>query len=213
MDLINSLNRHKSKNGAIFLKQISRIFWVQKVIFHTLDLTNWEPPTLPKMRLNATFVLGDENDISNLTTNPHLHEALNNETAFHKKLQAGHKLLLGKHNDEIVFYLWAVAGKKGLMNKTLDLEVNQVAIEIGFTRKEYRGHGFFIFGVNYLFPILQTEGVTSCLTDIATHNLPMVKTALKIGFKSTDSFYYWIHTPFAEYAIPKGSIANKISNH
>lgn len=207
MELINKLNLKKAKKDATFLQQVAKVIWVQKILFYTVDLTQWQQPVLPKMRLNATFMLGNENDIISLTSNPHLHEAFNKAAVYREKLQGGHKLLLGKHNGEIVFYLWIAEGKKHLMNKTLDLQSNQVAIERGFTRKEYRGHGFFVFGLNYLFPLLITEGATSCLTDIATHNLPMLKTALKFGFTRTDSYYYWIHTPFKEFAVPKGSLA------
>ena len=208
MDIITKLNKQITTNDTTFLKKVARFIWVQKILFYSVDLTQWQPIDLPKMRLEAKFMLGDQNDIISLTSNPNLYEAINKTSFFCKKLQTGSKLLLGKHNEEIVFYLWLVYGQKGLMGKKINLPSNQVAIEIGFTRKEYRGHGYFIYGLNYLFTLLKAEGVTSCLTDIATHNLPMTKTALKMGFSTTDSYYYWIHTPFKEYALPKGSLTN-----
>lgn len=201
MDVIEKLNQRKANKNAVILRQLARLIWVEKLFFYIVDLTEWQLPSFPKMRLNATFMIGDESDVVSLTSNPHL-DAVNRAALYLEKFQAGHKLLLGKHNGEIVFYLWVVHDQKELMNKILPLQKNQVAVEKGFTRMEYRGHGFFVYGLNYLFPQLKSAGVTSCLTEIATHNSPMIRTNLKLGFKRTESYYYWINTPFKQYAVP-----------
>lgn len=201
MNFIETLNRRKANyKKAQLLRQVARIFWVEKLYFYTIDLTCWQPPAMQQMRLNATFSLGDETDLARLTSDPHMN-ALHCSEIYLRKLQAGDKLLLGKHDGDIAFYLWVAYKQKKLMNKVIPLKENQVAIESGFTRKEYRGHGFFAFGIHFLFPLLKADGVRFCITEIATHNRPMIRTALKIGFKRTDSFYYWVKTPFKHYAL------------
>lgn len=203
MDLIETLNIKKSKSHqGQLLRLIERFFWIEKLYFYTADLTRWQPPPLPRMRTKAEFGFGNKDDVISLTSNPNL-DALDCQTLYLQKLQAGNKLLIGKHEGEIVFYLWLVSDHKGLMNKILVLHEHQVAIERGFTRKEFRGHGFFVFGMSYLFPELIASGVTYCLTEIATHNVPMIRTAIKLGFQKSGSYYYWLNTPFKQYAVPR----------
>jgi GNAT superfamily N-acetyltransferase len=211
MNLIETLNRRKANyKKARLLRHIARIFWVEKLHFYTMDLRCWQPPAAQHMRLNATFSLGDETDVAHLASDPHMN-AMQSSEEYLRKLRGGDRLLLGKHDGDIVFYLWVACKQKKLMDKVMPLQENQVAIESGFTRKEYRGHGFFAFGINFLFPQLKADGVRSCITEIATHNRPMIRTALKIGFKETDYFYYWVKTPLKHYALPSINDLSRLS--
>lgn len=206
MDFIEYINSRNSKmKYPKLISLISKLLWVEKLFFYTLDLTKWEPPRVPRMRLNFEFILGNEMDIVTLASDPRL-EATGEEVCYLEKIRLGHKLLLGKLNGEIIFYLWIVKDSKKLMNKALALKTNEIAIERGFTRKDFRGHGLFVYGIIFLFPIIIKEGATSCLTEIASHNTPMIKTASKIGFEVTESYYYWINTPFKNYALLNSSL-------
>ena len=145
---------------------ISRVTWIEKLDFYTLNLDEWKQPDFPRMRLDIEFALGDDKDVLKLVADHNMNAVKQRET-YLAKLKVGHRLLLGRQNEEIVFYLWVVSGKKEMMDKYLLLKADEVAIERGYTRKEYRGHGLFNYGVCYLFPLLAAEGFRNCLTEIS----------------------------------------------
>ena len=211
-NIITSLNvwANKNKNKQV-ADLITKVFWVQKVNFFNADLETWQPPKLPRMRLKASFSFGTKEDVRELVSDPHL-DAQGELSYYLEKIQLGHQLLLARYKGEIVFYFWVVSGRKSLMDKFLQLEDNQIAIERGFTRKEFRGHGLFPYALIYFMTIGEnTAGkVGSCITEIATHNLPMLRTIKKCGFDPVDSYYYWIKTPFKHYALPFGPLAKYI---
>lgn len=209
MDFITKINdRTNQQKYGKFLKIISKIAWVENVKWFAADLVHWKKPNVPKMRLKAEFSFGNESDVIKLVSDPYL-DAQNEKNYYLQKIQAGHKLLLATLRDEIVFYLWVVAGRKSVMDKFFLLNENEIAIERVFARKEYRGHGLFVYAFNYLCSQIQRDIVTCCLADIATHNIPMLRTAMKVGFYPLESYYYWLRLPFRQYVFPRGPFTER----
>lgn len=212
MDLVTRINLLPPKSlPCRLLKFLSRFVWLEKLDFYELDLEGWTQPKAPRMRIKAHFLFGDENDISILCNDPNI-DAIHEKENYTQKLRSGDKLLLAKLNDQIIFYLWVVTEKKKLMNKCLMLSEGEIAIERGFTRKEYRGHGLFLYGFFYLVSQRVSLGAEKCFTEIATHNLPMIRTAMRCGFNKINSYYYWLKVPFRHYAFPKGCLVKRIAS-
>jgi len=209
MDLATKLNEKSlwRKYGSI-LHLVRKLLWIQKVNFYTLDLADWKQPSIPRMRLSVRFSFGNEGDVKRMADDPHLDVRIW-EDNYLEKLRAGDRLLIGKIDEEVVFYIWVVTQRKELMDKVLILNPDEFAIERVFTRKEYRGYGLFMYGLNYLLPLLMAERKTSCLTEITTHNMPMVSTILKCGFLKTDSYYLWLSHQFGNLVFPRGTIAER----
>ncbi len=185
-----------------------KVLTIEKVVFYSLDLRQWQTPSLPRMRLPVRFAFGREEDIECMAADDRLN--LGGRSDFYlQKLQMGHKLLLGTRNEEILFYLWVVSGEKILMNKVLALEPQQIAIERAFVRKDVRGHGLFVHGLNYLLPLEKEEGAANCLTEVSCKNRPMTHTVLKYGFERLDSSYYWISHPLRHHAIVLGPLRKR----
>lgn len=210
MDLVTKLNdRSLWRKYGVVLNLIRKFFWIQKVNFYSLELTEWKQMPMPKMRLSVVFSFGDESAVVKMVGDRHLDARSAEKDGFLRKLNTGDRLLLGKLREEIVFYFWVVSRRKELMDKILILNPDEIVIERGFTRKEYRGHGLFVYGLNFLIPRLIDEGNNRLLTDIATHNNPMMQTILKCGFRQTDSYYLWLRHRFGHYAFPKGAYAGR----
>lgn len=209
MDIVEHINQRQFKQKHVrLLQMVSRLMWLEKLDFHTLGLAGWKQPNLPKMRLKAEFGLGGEADVMDLVRDAKL-DGKSCEEYYLRKIRDGQKLLMARLGEDIIFYLWVVPGVKDMMDKFLRLEHGEVAIERGFTRREFRGHGLFAYGLAFLFPLLRDEGVTSCLTEIAPYNMPMIHTAAKLGFRKTDSCYYWFRHPFGHHVFPRGPLAGR----
>ncbi len=212
MDFVTKLNMWALKKKNHKLRHfIAKFIWVEKVLFFQADLLKWHSPKLPRMRLQVSFSIGHESDVREIVSDPHLN-AQSDRSYYLEKFHAGHKILLARHKGQIVFYLWVVQDRKSLMDKFLQLEAQQIAIERGFTRKEFRGHGIFPYALVYFMTQANKQlGATNCLTEIATHNNPMLRTIKKCGFQPIDSYYYWVQTPFKHYAVAVGSLAPQIT--
>ncbi len=209
MDLVTRLNQRSFRRKlGVLLDIIEKLVWLQKVDFYSLDVTEWRPPSIPRMRLPVEFSFGNERDVLKMADNPHLDAALWLED-YLCKLHAGDRLLTGKLGGEIVFYIWIVERRKELMDRILLLKDDEFAIERVFTRKECRGQGLFLHAMNFLFPRMVPTGKTICLTEIASHNLPMVTTILKCGFRLMDSRYIWLSYCLGHKVFPKGPIAER----
>jgi hypothetical protein len=185
-----------------------KVLKVERLDFYALDLRQWDEPRLPRMRLKIDFRAGDETDIVRMAGDKNLDIGGRSEL-YLRKMRMGHRLLLGIQEEEVLFYLWVVSGEKILMNKVLLLEPNEIAIERAFTRKDVRGHGLLVYGLNYLFAMEKAAGTERCLTEVGTGNKPMIVTLRKYGFERLDSYYYWIAHPLRHHAIILGSLRKR----
>lgn len=185
-----------------------KILSIQKVDFYALDIDRWQQPRLPRMRLKVTFDLGSAEDILRLAADRRM-DARGQEEYYRHKLRLGHRLLVGRLGDDAIFYLWAVVGKKSLMDKILLLEPGEIAVERAFTRRDMRGHGLYAHGLNFLLCEEKALGARRCLTEIACNNRPMISTARKYGFEPLDSCYYWISHPFRHHVFVFGSLRSR----
>ncbi len=182
-----------------------KMLTVEKIDFYALDLELWRAPVLPRLRLKVEFAFGGQEEIVRMAADGRLD--LGGRSDFYlTKLRMGHRLLLGRRADEILFYLWVVDGQKILMNKVLALDPDEIAIERAFTRRDVRGHGLLVYALNELFAVEKGRGAARCLTEVSRKNRPMIATLSRYGFARLDSSYYWIAHPLRHHAVIVGPL-------
>ena len=188
---------------GVLSEYAKKLLTVERIDFYALDLPHRQELKSPRMRLKVDFGFATEADIVALTDDVRL-DAFGRGNFFRRKMQLGHRLLLGRTGGDIVFYLWVVTGRKILLDKILLLDPGEIAIERAFSRPDVRGHGLYICSLDYLLPRETASGFIRCLTEIARNNRPMVVTARKYGFARLDSGYYQICHPFRQHALVRG---------
>ncbi|AJE03466.1 GNAT family N-acetyltransferase [Geobacter pickeringii] len=187
-------------------RHVGRIGWLEKIELLSLDLHCWQPPPLPRMRMEVDFGFGGEADVRAMARDSGL-DVQRQEALYLEKLRRGDLLYVGKRREEVVFYLWVITGRKDMINHFMLLEEGEFAVERSFTKEECRGHGLYPYGFIALIDEAKGRGLHCCLTDIALHNPPMLNTARRLGFERTDSFYLWLRHPFGQYTFPRGPLA------
>lgn len=207
MDLIVRLAETiNSRRCRGFKKLVGRVGWLEKIELLSLDLHGWQPPQLPRMRMEVDFGFGGEADVRAMARDAGM-DVRRQEALYLEKLRRGDFLYVGKRRGEVVFYLWVITGRKDMINHFMLLKDGEFAVERSFTREECRGHGLYPYGFIALVGEAKGRGLHRCLTDIALHNPPMMNTALKLGFVRTDSFFLWLRHPLGQYTFPRGPLA------
>lgn len=208
-DFITKFNIRAARVGwRKYCDKIRDLFWVSKIDFLLVDLSSWQQPKLPRMRKNVQFEFGDIDDIHKINANPHL-EAHDEAEHNIQLLKAGNKIIVGRVNNEIVFYAWAVFGRKSMHNKFFELQLNEFIAMRAFVQKEYRGFALYSYGLIHMFKKLKNEDYKVCFMDIESHNIISQRSTYKLGAKGADSGYYLINFLWKQYALPFGILANR----
>ncbi|MGL6194521.1 MAG: GNAT family N-acetyltransferase [Thermoguttaceae bacterium] len=101
-------------------------------------------------------------------------------------------MLLGELNGEICTYSICATEKKRMYGRLFELNPDEAFAMICFTPDMYRGKGYGPQCLIEMSRLCKDEGKKYLFIDIATSNVPSLKSAYKAGFQNTDSGYYLI---------------------
>lgn len=210
MDMLTKLNEVAEKPAFYwFFKKFSEIVWLERdVVLSIDDLSAWQPPELPSLTLPVVYQMGTEADVLEMNADPRLETA---GDAVHNlaMIRAGYKLVLARHEGEIVFYAWAVTGRKSAFDRFFVMLSDEFIVARVFTRKDFRGHGLYPRGLMFMFPRMMELGFKRALVDVASQNHPSINAALKAGFTMLDADFYTLRVLFRSYLIPAGCLKDR----
>jgi len=210
MDLITKLNEIAERPGFYwFFKKFREIIWIERyVVLSIEDLLSWQPPLLSSNSLPVNYVFGTEDDVLEMNADQRL-ETADEEEHNISMIRAGYKLLLARYKDEIIFYAWAVTGRKSAHDRFFVMNADEFIIARVFTRKDFRGYGLYPRGLMFIFPYMTQLGYRRALVDIAAQNHASISAALKSGYKMLEADYYTLKFLFRTYLIPAGCMRDR----
>lgn len=203
-DFITNLNIKASR--STWVNKIRDLFWVSKTVFLSVNLATWQQPKLLKMRTHVQFEFGSIDDIHAINANQNLDS---HDEAEHNLLlfEAGNKIVVGRFNSDIVFYAWAVFGRKSMHNKFFTLNQNEFIAMRAFVQKKYRGLGLYPYGLAFMLSTLKNEGYEAVFMDIESHNIVSQRSTYRLGTEDAETGYYLVNLLWQQYTFPFGKLA------
>ncbi len=155
------------------------IFWVWRFALFEADVDDMcriEPKIAVKYRF------GDLSDIDRLDMEHHEYDAEARKFAF-ERLQYGDKVVLGFHNDRVIFYLWLMFGMMDIHYRNyIPISPNRVYAYKGFTVKEYRGNYVLAGAYPMVVKYIKQMGYDRIIAYIHVRNHPSIRSAFTVGY-------------------------------
>lgn len=214
MDIVTKMNRIAQRGEVCRVRQkVSEILWIERAEMLALDLNNWNPPNLRTLNIPVEFSLGGVSDILNIISDTNLNlEGQGQKEYYLKLLQDENRLVVGRLNGNVIYYLWAVLRYKKTFNKYFILGPDEAFMARLFVRKEYRGQGLATHGRVFILQQLKQQGIAQVFADITSYDSVALSRALKAGYKLLDSYFYRVRLLFRDYIFSRGPLSDRYVN-
>lgn len=172
------------------LWRVRQFVFARKVqVIYCVDIENLHRSD-PKVD-GFEFFFGTEADLALLDT-PNLDYDKPSLRYAAKRLKAGDRLILGRHEGRIVFYVWFCLGKMELIQgHFVDIAPDSAFTYKGFVHGDYRGKGIMPGSYKFLCSYLAENGYRKVLTLISVDNIASRNYSKKVGFEERGTVTHW----------------------
>jgi hypothetical protein len=207
LDWITGLNRLAwNGRGRRLWGVLSERVWIEKIVLWHLRLRDVSPTQISTPHKPVEFRFGDVTTIDSLTADNELQVSATDARYYADLLANGNRLVLGIANGVIAFHGTVALGRKRMYSRHFLLRDDEFFIMRCFTKPRYRGQDIYPRAIHYVCGSLKKEGFREAYLDIATHNEPSIRGAIKAGMTRLDTSYVRIRFCGKDVILPRGRL-------